>query len=157
MIVAQNECNLQNTHRQSPFSQIVSKFRSDRFSAPQTLHLFLLSLIPAPERPVSRLVRRKLSPWFSDALRNRSTVSASVASASSSGVSGMVSKLEMLGLRDRAEVGVEGMEEMEEKDRMYVSSPGNPSLNFCAESSGECAAEVDALVEELKPPAVDTW
>lgn len=68
----------------------------------------------------------------------------------------MVSRLEILGLRDRAEVGVEGMEEMEENERFWVSSPGNPSLNLCADRSGECAAEVDALVEELSPPAEDT-
>jgi hypothetical protein len=34
-----------------------------------------------------------------------------MAASSASGVSGIVSRLEMLGLRDRVEVGVEGTEE----------------------------------------------
>jgi hypothetical protein len=38
-------------------------------------------------------------------------LSASRAAISASGESGMVSRLDMLGLRDRAEVGVEGTEE----------------------------------------------
>jgi hypothetical protein len=33
-------------------------------------------------------------------------------------VSGIVSKLEMLGLRERSDVGVEGMEDAEEKERV---------------------------------------
>jgi hypothetical protein len=98
-------------------SQIVSKFKSDRFSAPQTLHLFLLSLDPIAPRPPSRLLRRKLSPLFSEARLSRSIFSASVASASSSGVSGIVSKLEILGLRERAEVGVDGIEDADDKER----------------------------------------
>jgi hypothetical protein len=69
----------------------------------------------------------------------------------------MVSKLEMLGLRERAEVGVEGIEETDENDREYVKSEGNASLNFWAERSGEGAAEVGALVGALMPPADETW
>jgi hypothetical protein len=38
-------------------------------------------------------------------------LSASSAASSASGVSGMVSRLEILGLRDRVDVGVEGTEE----------------------------------------------
>lgn len=68
--------------------------------------------------------------------------SASIASSSSSGVSAMVSKLEMLGLRERTEVGVEGIEEAEEWERVYVSSLGKASLNLVAESAGECGFEV---------------
>jgi hypothetical protein len=42
---------------------------------------------------------------------NCAILSASRAASSASGESGMVSKLDMLGLRDRAEVGVEGTED----------------------------------------------
>lgn len=42
---------------------------------------------------------------------NCAMFSASNAAASASGESGIVSKLEILGLRDRAEVGVDGTEE----------------------------------------------
>jgi hypothetical protein len=63
----------------------------------------------------------------------------------------------MLGLRERAEVGVDGIEDTEEKEREYVNSEGNTSLNFIAERSGEGAAEVGALAGVLKPPADETW
>jgi hypothetical protein len=122
-------------------SQMVSKFRSLLFSAPQTLHLFLLSLLPNPPK----LVRLNESLPLSDALLNRSSFSASIASASASGVSGMVSKLEMLGLRERRDVGVEGMDDAEETERVYVSSVGKDSLNFIADSAGDCGAEVGVL------------
>lgn len=75
-----------------------------------------------------------------------------MASASASGVSGIVSKLEMLGLRERMEVGVDGIEEAEEWERVYASSFGKDSLNFMAESAGECGLEVGAL-----DPAEVTW
>jgi hypothetical protein len=68
----------------------------------------------------------------------------------------MVSKLEMLGLRERADVGVDGMEDTEEKERLYVKSEGNDSLNFVAEKRGEWAAEVGALVGMVKG-IEDTW
>jgi hypothetical protein len=42
--------------------------------------------------------------------------SSSRASASASGISGMVSKDEMLGLRERRLVGVEGTEDVEEAE-----------------------------------------
>ena len=95
-------------------SQMVSRFRSLLFSAPQTLHLFLLSLLPKP--PKSRRLTGSVPP--SDALLSLSSFSASIASASASGVSGIVSRLEMLGLRDRIEVGVEGIDEAEECERV---------------------------------------
>jgi hypothetical protein len=100
-------------------SQIVSRFKSDLFSAPHTLQRFLLSLVPKPKapRPPSRLLRLKESLLFSAARLRRSNFSTSIASASASGVSGIVSKLEMLGLRERAEVGVEGIDDIEENER----------------------------------------
>jgi hypothetical protein len=57
----------------------------------------------------------------------------------------MVSKLEMLGLRERRDVGVEGMDDAEETERVYVSSVGKDSLNFIADSAGDCGAEVGVL------------
>jgi hypothetical protein len=75
-----------------------------------------------------------------------------MASSSSSGVSAIVSKLEMLGLRERTEVGVEGMEDAEEWERVYVSSLGKASLNLVAESAGECGFEVG-----VRCPAEVTW
>jgi hypothetical protein len=68
----------------------------------------------------------------------------------------MVSKLEMLGLRERADVGVDGMDDMEEKERLYVRSVGKGSVNFVAEKSGEWAAEDGALVGIVKG-IEETW
>jgi hypothetical protein len=136
---------------------MVSKFKSLLFSAPQTLHLFLLSLEPNPPvlRPLSRLVRLKLS-LASAARLNLSSFSFSMASSSASGVSGIVSKLEMLGLRERADVGVDGIDDMEETERLYVRSDGKDSWNFVAEKTGDWAAEVGALVGIAK--GIDeTW
>ena len=48
---------------------------------------------------------------FSSAMRSSSS-----ASASASGISGMVSRDEILGLRERRLVGVEGMDELEEAE-----------------------------------------
>ena len=94
-------------------SQMVSKFRSLLFSAPQTLHLFLLSREPNPppflEPSVSNDPRRKPSDPVE---RIRSSLSASMAASSASGESGIVSSEEMDGLRDRADVGVEGTLEL---------------------------------------------
>lgn len=43
----------------------------------------------------------------------------------------MVSRLEILGLRERADVGVDGIDDdTDEKDRLYGSSDGKVSLNF---------------------------
>ncbi len=115
-------------------SQIVSKSRSPRLSAPQTLHLFRLSRAPktTPKPLVPRtmllgvgdstlLLRCCASPLLvpsassSAAALSRASFSISRAASSASGESGIVSREEMLGERDRNEVGVEGIEE-EEKE-----------------------------------------
>ncbi len=98
-------------------SQIVSRSRSPRRSAPQTLHRFRLSLEPTPKvlprtgtsRPV-RLFESPLSAASAAAL-SWAILSASKAASSASGVSGIVSRLEILGLLDRIELGVDGTEE----------------------------------------------
>lgn len=103
-------------------SQIVSKSRSPLLSAPQTLHLFRLSLPPNPKPGrrspgTSRLLLRT-SPPPSAALAAASSfasLSASSAASSASGESGIVSSDDMEGLRERADVGVDGMDD-EEKD-----------------------------------------
>jgi len=99
-------------------SQIVSKSRSCRLSAPHTLHLFLESRRPKPKLrrslgtskldllPVSSPPFSRSAAAFSRAIR-----SASSASASASGVSGIVSREEMDGLRERIDVGVDGIED----------------------------------------------
>ena len=116
-------------------SQIVSKSRSPLLSAPHTLHLFLLSLAPktTPKPLVPRimllavvdsaLLRRRVPPPLalsassSAAALRRAIFSISSAASSASGESGIVSREEMLGERDRNEVGVEGIEE-EEKETL---------------------------------------
>lgn len=103
-------------------SQIVSKSRSPRRSAPHTLQRFLLSLddpedIVRPRTKVSSVLLRPLessvslpsTPSASAAVC--ATLSASRAASSASGESGMVSRLDMLGLRDRTEVGVDGIDD----------------------------------------------
>jgi hypothetical protein len=99
-------------------SHIVSKSRSPRLSAPQTLHLFLESRLPNPKaRPLppgtSRLNRRppSRSSSRSAAALSLAMRSASIASSSSSGVSGIVSREEMEGLRERIDVGVDGTDD----------------------------------------------
>jgi len=102
---------------QSADSQIVSRSRSPLRSAPHTLHLFRASRLPnrgVLSPGTSRLARRRGScaalsasaAAFSFAMRSDST-----AASSASGESGMVSSEEMLGLRERIEVGVDGTEE----------------------------------------------
>lgn len=107
-------------HRLHQSSQMVSRSRSPRRSAPQTLHLFRLSLEPKlmvrPRVGTSRLplpLESGPSPpsaasaaAFSWAIR-----SASRAASSASGESGIVSRLEMLGLLDLVDVGVEGTDD----------------------------------------------
>lgn len=109
-------------------SQMVSKSRSLRRSAPQTLQRFrFMSLDPYPSvRPrggasiAARPFPSACSPSPASAASAASatatalswaSLSASRAASSASGVSGIVSKLEMLGLRDRADVGVDGTED----------------------------------------------
>lgn len=100
---------------------MVSRSRSPRRSAPQTLHLLRLSLDPKlrvrPRGGTSRLdlgfesvEESELSAASASAF-SRANLSASRAASSASGESGIVSKLEILGLLDRAEVGVEGTDE----------------------------------------------
>lgn len=57
----------------------------------------------------------------------------------------MVSKLEMLGLRDRAEVGVEGREELDENDTGYVLLTGYASLNRAGGRTGDDVTDVGVL------------
>jgi hypothetical protein len=57
--------------------------------------------------------------------------SASMAAASASGISGMVSREDMLGLRDRRLVGVDGTDDVEEE------YPGKASLNFEPRTTGD--------------------
>lgn len=100
-------------------SQIVSKFKSPRLSAPHTLHRFRLSREPNPSvlplgpETSSVVFNFNSSPpsAASAAALSCAIRSASSASASASGESSMVSKLEILGLRDRADVGVEGTDD----------------------------------------------
>ena len=98
-------------------SQIVSRSRSPRLSAPHTLHLLRLSLDPKlsvrPRVGMSRLVFAFESPpsAASAAALSCAIFSASRAASSASGESGIVSKLEILGLRDRVDVGVEGTDD----------------------------------------------
>jgi hypothetical protein len=95
---------------------------SPRRSAPQTLHLLRLSLDPNPSvrpRGTSRLLRllesdeSELSEFSaaSASACSCASLSASSAASSASGESGIVSRLEMLGLRDRVDVGVDGIDE----------------------------------------------
>jgi hypothetical protein len=103
----------------SQSSQIVSRFKSPLLSAPQTLHRFRLSLAPnprvlprGPDPSNDGLDFRSSTPSAASAAAfNCAIRSASRAAASASGESGIVSRLEILGLRDRAEVGVEGTED----------------------------------------------
>lgn len=102
-------------------SQMVSRSRSPLFSAPQTLQRFLLSRLfmlkpMGLARGTSRLLRLIPSVPRSAALAAASILailSASIAASSASGESSIVSRLEILGLRERAEVGVDGIEEEE--------------------------------------------
>lgn len=119
-------------------SQIVSKSRSPLRSAPHTLHRFLLSREPNVRPRVlpllTTLSRRFLASMAasspsaaSAAAFNRAILSASSAASSASGESGIVSKLEILGLRDLIELGVEGTDE-----EAYGTIPaaGKESLNL---------------------------
>jgi hypothetical protein len=141
-------------------SHIVSRFKSLLFSAPHTLHLFLLSLLPNPELALDPNVSKlpllmplPSTPPFA-AARNRSILSASIAASSASGESGIVSSEEMDGERERADVGVEGTEEdVRDVVRMYGRSEGNASLKRVALKSGEPVLE--ALVGVLT--RLDTW
>ena len=96
---------------------MVSKFRSPRLSAPHTLQRFRLSrpnveTNDLPREPgVSLFVFESSPSAASAAAFNCAIRSASRAASSASGESGMVSKLEILGLRERAEVGVDGTED----------------------------------------------
>ena len=102
-------------------SQIVSRLRSSRRSAPHTLHLFRLSLLEPYAKLRPRVGTSKLALFFESGVSTPSNasaaalicanLSASRAASSASGESGIVSKLEMLGLRDLADVGVDGIDE----------------------------------------------
>lgn len=99
----------------------MSRFKSPRRSAPHTLHRLRLSREPNPAASV--LPRPPaLSSWPSVLVSSPESAasaaalscairSASKAASSASGESGIVSKLEILGLRDLRDVGVEGIEE----------------------------------------------
>lgn len=76
---------------------------------------------------------------FSFAMR-----SASIAASSASGTSGIVSRDEMLGLRERILVGVDGMDEPDETDM-----PGKGSLYLIGSMTGE----VEAGLLAMYPPA----
>ena len=106
-------------------SQIVSRSKSPLCSAPQTLHLFRLSLdaypIAEPTDNVLAVLRlasnvAAFPSAASAAAFNFAILSASNAASSASGESGIVSRLEMLGLLDRIDVGVEGTDEADEND-----------------------------------------
>ena len=98
---------------------MVSRFKSPRLSAPQTLHLLRLSRVPKPSVLPRPPVPSKVVFSFgsspesaaSAAALSCAILSASNAAASASGESGIVSRLDILGLRDRADVGVEGTED----------------------------------------------
>jgi hypothetical protein len=100
---------------------MVSKLKSPLLSAPHTLHLFRLSrelnptpnVLPRmPEVSKAALVFESSTPSAASAAAfSCAILSASRAASSASGESGMVSKLDMLGLRDLVEVGVEGTED----------------------------------------------
>src|SRR3954462_11740841 len=104
---------------------MVSRSRSPLRSAPHTLHRFRLSRDPKPNvRPrmgTSRLLLPFGSPpsAASAAAFSCAILSASKAASSASGESGIVSRLDMLGLRDLVDVGVEGMDE----DGMDAANP----------------------------------
>ena len=98
-------------------SQIVSRSRSPRLSAPQTLHLFLLSRIVPPLANASEvaLLRTPSSPSESISLSAAAfSLAIFSASSSASGESGIVSSEDMLGERERKDVGVDGMDDDEE-------------------------------------------
>lgn len=105
-------------------SQIVSKSRSWRRSAPQTLHRLRpprmlpneLDGVDVSEVPRRRLLLLAASAASAAAFSSAMRSSSSTASASASGMSGIVSRDEMLGLRDRRLVGVEGTDEVEEAE-----------------------------------------
>jgi len=140
-------------------SQMVSRSRSPRLSAPQTLHLFLESLLPKPKvRPrsgTSKLERLWSPPSSrSAAAFNLAIRSASMASSSASGLSSMVSRDDMDGLRERIEVGVDGTDE-------EASEDGYCSLNLAGASRGEEAPEVGVLTVGVlvggTPKGMVTW
>lgn len=142
-------------------SQIVSRSRSCRRSAPQTLQRFLLSPLPPPyvekldfEVPsefeelgtssVPRLLDTSLlavASAFSAAAFSFAILSSSISSASASGISGMVSREDMLGLRERKLVGVDGIEEVELRE-----DDGYDSLYFAGSIIGEECVDVGLLV-----------
>lgn len=122
---------------------MVSRSRSPRLSAPQTLHLFRESLLPKPKvRPrsgTSRLERLKSPPSSrSAAALSFAILSASIASSSASGLSSIVSSEEMEGLRERIDVGVDGTDE-------EASDEGYCSLNLVGANRGEEAPDVGVL------------
>jgi hypothetical protein len=100
-------------------SHIVSKLRSPLRSAPHTLHRLRLSREPNPNVLPRGPEGSKLDFTFESSAPSAASaaafscaiLSASRAASSASGESGIVSKLDMLGLRDRVEVGVEGTED----------------------------------------------
>lgn len=65
----------------------------------------------------------------------RAILSASRAASSASGESGIVSRLEMLGLLDRAEVGVEDSDD-DAKDEREPYPPGYESGDLCEGEDG---------------------
>jgi hypothetical protein len=91
---------------------------------------------------VSAIVSEALALSFA-ALR-LSIRSASVAAASASGISGIVSKEEILGLRERRLVGVDGTEDADE-----VEYPGNASLYLAPSDTGEDCAGTGVVVYVL--------
>lgn len=97
---------------------MVSRSRSCLLSAPHTLHRFRLSRALKPLSVLPRAGASKLllplpsSPsTASAAALSWAILSASKAASSASGESGIVSRLEILGLRDLTDVGVEGIDE----------------------------------------------
>ena len=108
-----------NSLKHSQSSQIVSKSKSPRLSAPQTLHLFLLSRMtpPLPKTSELALLRMPSSPSESLSLSAAAfSLAMFSASISASGESGMVSREEMLGERERKDVGVDGMDDDEKEE-----------------------------------------
>lgn len=99
-----------------------------------------------PEGGVSTFERRRIlsASALSAAAFNRAISSASTASASSSGISGIVSRDEILGLRERKLVGVEGIDEPDE-----AGMAGKGSLNLAGSITGEECDEVGLLLAGL--------
>lgn len=135
-------------------SQIVSRSKSPLLSAPQTLHLFLLSWpaslaspLPLPPSNPPLLLPSLSIAAFNFAIASLSLSTASAASCSASGESGIVSREEMDGERLRNDVGVLGTDDTVLTEYAYEPESGYDSLYLAGEMGDEAPRSIG--LEEL--------